>query len=249
MISPDSGEVYLFGKKLSNGFNLWNDIGYLVETPYSYPNLSVFDNLKLIHYLRRLKDLNSIDQIIEKLKLSKYRDIKAKNLSLGNKQRLGLAKAFMHQPKLLILDEPINGLDPEGIVEVRQLFKELANNGTTIFISSHILGEISKMAHRLAIIHEGKLVKELTSQQLNQEVERKLIIDTSENENALKVLNSNGFKVNINAEQQIECRDINTINKPESLSRFLVEQGFPPRQLFQYTEDLEMYFLRMIKSK
>ena len=161
MIKPDNGTITLFGKKLSAKSNQWNDIGYLVETPYSYPNLSVYENLKVIYKLRQLTNPTAIDNIIEKLKLTKYRNIKANALSLGNQQRLGLAKALIHNPKLLILDEPINGLDPEGIVDVRELLKELAKTGSTIFLSSHILGEISKLANRIAIIHEGKLIKEL----------------------------------------------------------------------------------------
>jgi ABC-2 type transport system ATP-binding protein len=141
-------------KKLTPQFDLWNEIGYLVETPYAYPNLTVEENLKVYYTLRMLNSPALIETIIEKLKLTKYKNIKAGVLSLGNQQRLGLAKALLHQPKLLILDEPINGLDPEGIVEVRELLKELASSGSTIFLSSHILGEISKAANRIGIIHE-----------------------------------------------------------------------------------------------
>ncbi|HEX5002621.1 MAG TPA: ATP-binding cassette domain-containing protein, partial [Bacteroidia bacterium] len=162
MIKPDSGSVRLFGKPVSRDFDIWNEVGYLVETPHGYPNLSVNENLQVYYQLRRLKKPAWVDEIICKLKLEKYRHKKEKFLSLGNKQRLGLAKALVHQPKLLILDEPINGLDPEGIVEVRSLLLELAAKGTTIFLSSHILGEISKLAHRIGIIHRGRLVKELT---------------------------------------------------------------------------------------
>jgi ABC-2 type transport system ATP-binding protein len=163
MIKPTNGTVSLFGNKLNNQFSLWNNIGYLVETPYAYPNLSVAENLSVYHSLRQLKDNKLIDTIIEKLNLSNYINTKAKHLSLGNQQRLGLAKALIHSPKLLILDEPINGLDPEGIVEVRRLLQNLSANGTTIFLSSHILGEIAKLANRIAIIHQGKLLEELNA--------------------------------------------------------------------------------------
>ena len=162
MIKPDTGNVNLFGKTLTASFNQWNDIGYLVETPYSYPNLSVAENLKVYYQLRQLSNPKIIPDIITKLKLSPYAHTQAKHLSLGNQQRLGLAKALMHEPKLLILDEPINGLDPEGIVEVRNLLREFAHKGSTIFLSSHILGEISKIANRIAIIHKGKLIQEVT---------------------------------------------------------------------------------------
>lgn len=114
MIRPDRGEVRLFGQTLDSSFKAWNDIGYLVETPYSYPNLSVLENLKVYYHLRQLHDPGLITRIMDRLKLGVYRDRKAAHLSLGNQQRLGLAKALMHEPKLLILDEPINGLDPRG---------------------------------------------------------------------------------------------------------------------------------------
>ena len=119
MIKPDDGNVTLFGKPLTSQFDQWNDIGYLVETPYSYPNLSVMENLKVFYKLRQLTNPGYIRRIIETFKLTACKDKKAKALSLGNQQRLGLAKALMHQPKLLILDEPINGLDPEGIAEIK----------------------------------------------------------------------------------------------------------------------------------
>ena len=248
MIKPDRGKVSLFGKKLTHSFDLWNDIGYLVETPYSYPNLSVFENLMVYYKLRLLNKPGLIQAIITKLKLTKYKNIKAKFLSLGNQQRLGLAKALMHNPKLLILDEPINGLDPEGIVEIRRLLTDLAQNGSTIFLSSHILGEISKVANRIGIIHEGKLLKEITTQELKNQLFRKIILNTTDNSGAMiQLLNSN-YSAILNANNEIEISDKNAIEHPEHISKLLVERGFPPRQLNLLTEDLEMYFLRTIKT-
>jgi ABC-2 type transport system ATP-binding protein len=249
MIKPDSGSITLFGKPLHPQFDQWNEIGYLVETPYAYPNLSVYENLKVYYHLRKLKDTALINNIIDKLKLTRYRDTKAKVLSLGNQQRLGLAKALMHQPKLLILDEPINGLDPEGIVEVRELLKSLAQNGTTIFISSHILGEISKIANRIGIIHEGSLIKELTVTELTSQLVKRIIVSTTNNERARQLLLAKGYSASINVNNEIEIPDAAAIDHPEDISRFLVEKDLPPRQLYLFTEDLEMYFLRTIRNK
>ena len=129
MIKPTSGESYLNGEKVdANSHNLWNSVGYLVEIPYSYPELTVRENLEIVRRLRLLPDSNSVDKVIKKLKLEAYQDRKAKNLSLGNAQRLGLAKAIIHNPDILILDEPANGLDPAGIVEIRELLHDLAFN-------------------------------------------------------------------------------------------------------------------------
>lgn len=249
MIKPDRGNITLFGNQLTSKFSQWNDIGYMVETPCSYPNLSVTDNLKVYYKLRQLTNPKLIDDIIGKLKLTNYKDKKAKVLSLGNQQRLGLAKALMHQPKLLILDEPINGLDPEGIAELRELLKNLAGNGLTVFLSSHILGEISKVANRIGIVHEGKLVKELTSKELSDQLIRKLIIKTNDNPNAVQVLISSDYNAVITGNDEIEVTNSEAIANPENISKLLAENNLPPKQIYLFTEDLEMYFLRTIRSR
>lgn len=247
MIKPDKGNISLFGRALTPKFDLWNDIGYLVETPNSYPNLSVTENLKVYYKLRQLNSSTLIDKIIEELNLTRYKDTKAKYLSLGNKQRLGLAKALMHRPKLLILDEPINGLDPAGIVEVRELLKNLAQNGSTIFLSSHILGEISKVVNRIGIIHNGKLIKELTTKELSKQLVKKVLVKTNNNGQALEYITSNSYKATLNKENEIEIHDKSAINHPEKISQLLVDAGFPPKQVYVFSEDLEMYFLRNIR--
>ncbi len=249
MITPDNGTITLFDKQLTSQFDQWNDIGYLVETPYSYPNLSVTENLKVYYKLRQLTNPKLIDEIIEKLKLTKYKDKKAKVLSLGNQQRLGLAKALIHKPKLLILDEPINGLDPEGIAEVRELLKDLAATGSTIFLSSHILGEISKVATRIGIIHEGKLVKELTTQKLTDQLIKKIIVKTSDNEKAVQELLGSNYKAEMTEHDEIEITNSEAILNPENISKLLVERNLPPQQVYLFIEDLEMYFLRTIRSR
>ncbi len=248
MIKPDSGTIKLFDKQLTKQFKHWNDIGYLVETPYSYPNLSVYDNLKVIYKLRQLANPKAIDDIIEKLKLTKYRNIKANALSLGNRQRLGLAKALMHTPKLLILDEPVNGLDPEGIVEVRELLSELAKNGSSIFLSSHILGEISKIAHRIGIIHEGKIVKELDTKELSDQIIKKVLVQTKDNEKALKILQKANYSVLLSDKNEIEVSNKGALEQPELIAKLLTENELPPKQVFLFTEDLEKFFLRTINS-
>jgi ABC-2 type transport system ATP-binding protein len=248
MIKPDNGNVALFGKKITSNFDRWNDIGYLVETPYSYPNLSVYENLKVIYKLRQLTDPTAIDRVIENLKLTEYKHIKSEVLSLGNRQRLGLAKALIHNPKLLILDEPMNGLDPEGIVEIRKLLTELAKNGSTIFLSSHILGEISKLANRIAIIHEGKLIKELTAEELSNDVIKKILVQTTDNQKALQYLRNSNYMTAQTDANEIEITDATALEHPEFISKLLTENGLPPKQIYQFTEDLEMYFLRTIKE-
>jgi len=245
MIKPSAGHFKLFNKSTKSN-TIWNDVGYLVEAPYAYPNLSVIDNLTIFARVRNLNG-QDIHEVIEQLHLKLYIDRKVKNLSQGNKQRLGLAKALIHKPKLLILDEPINGLDPEGIVEVRKLLLDLASQGTTIFLSSHILSEISKISTRIGIIHYGQLVKELYVDELEEQLHKSLVVETRNNLAAAKLLNKAGFKnCTVTIKQQIEIADPFALENPDKVSEFLVTAEYPPMQMYKYVEDLEHYFLRII---
>ncbi len=248
MIHPTAGSAYICGEKVSAGSNdLWGKVGYMVEVPYSYPELTVQENLEIIRRLRGIPDKQAVDAVINLLRLNPYSDRKAKDLSLGNAQRLGLAKALIHNPDILILDEPANGLDPVGIVEVRELFRDLAfNHGVTIFISSHILGEISRIATRIAIIHQGRLVQEVNTDQLGNLLRRRLVVDTLDNKSAQARLINAGYTVAISADGALEISTENAISHPEEIATALVTAGLPPTLLKVEEEDLESYFLRAI---
>jgi ABC-2 type transport system ATP-binding protein len=250
MIRPDSGDIRLFGHRTNQASGIWNDIGYLVESPHAYPDLTVRENLEVYCRLRGLPDRKPIDDVIGRLHLGQYSDRPARHLSTGNNQRLGLAKALLHRPKLLLLDEPVNGLDPAGIVEIREFLQDLASNhGTTIFLSSHILSEISRLATRIGIVHEGYLIKELNSSQLEAQIIRKLKIDTNNNEEARQLLQKSGYVSALTAENQLETMDPEAIGAPEKIATLLVNAQLPPKSLYVIEEDLESYFLRIIKEK
>ncbi len=250
MVRPTSGSCYLNGKKIHSGVHdLWNNVGYLVEIPYSYPDLTVHENLEIIKRMRFISNPKAVDSIVETFQLGLYQDVLAKNLSHGNKQRLGLAKAMIHNPDILILDEPANGLDPAGIVEIRELLRDLAfNKGVTIFISSHILSEISKLATRIGIIHQGHLVREITAHQVDHFLQKKLIISTRDNKAVQKRLNDEGYTANLNEKGDLEIKDKEAINHPENIVRMLVYSNMPPTLVKVEEEDLETYFLRTIKK-
>ena len=249
MIKPDSGSISLLGVKPQQSSEIWNNIGYMVETPNSYPNLTIRENLEVYYHLRGLRDKTQVSKIIKVLHLGSYENMKAKYLSLGNSQRLGLAKALMHNPKILILDEPINGLDPAGIVEVRKFLKELVKkNNTTIFLSSHILSEISKISTRIGIVHQGKLIREIDTNELADQIIKRLCINTVDNPKALLVLKSKGFSGVINNVGFIESTDRGAIQHPESISTLLVNLNLPPKMINVFEEDLENYFLRIIEN-
>lgn len=160
LVRPAAGTVRVFGRRIGGGQAWLRRVGFLVESATAYPNLTVAENLDI---QRRLTGAprTSVDDAIDRLGLGEYADRRADRLSLGNKQRLSLARALLHSPELLVLDEPANGLDPAGIVEIRELLRSLSrDHGTTVFLSSHILAEIAHLADRIAIVDAGRLVEE-----------------------------------------------------------------------------------------
>lgn len=248
MVKPTSGEAHVLGTTIRVGSrNPWDSVGYLVETPNAYPELSVRENLEAIRRLRPGTEPKAVDHIIELLGLATYADRSAGTLSLGNAQRLGLAKALMHRPRLLILDEPANGLDPAGIVEIRELLLELArSHGVTVFMSSHILGEVSKLADRIGIIHEGRLIQELDVDELERNRRRRLVVQTRNCEAARAVLASEGISAELTTNNVLEVLDDAVIAQPDDIATRLVNAGYPPTMLNVEQEDLEHYFLRLI---
>ena len=255
LIKPTSGECYIQGNKVDQyNLEVLNEIGYIIETPYSYPELTVQENLEIVSTLRGIRNKDVVDWVIEKLKLNQYKDKKVKHLSLGNVARLGIAKAIIHKPKILILDEPTNGLDPFGVIEVRELLKELANNlGTTVLISSHKLEEISKISTRIVIIHEGRLIREVESKDLDKCLEKRLLVSGSDNKAIKAVLSNNGYQVNFksyleNNSCYLELIDIKSVESSEEIATLLVNAGYPPKMLTVEKEDLENYFLRVLND-
>jgi len=250
MICPTSGSAFVLGEKVSaNNNDLWRKVGYLVETPSSYPELTVWENLEIMRRLHQIPDKKSVEAVIDKLRLTSYKNRKAGHLSLGNAQRLGLAKAFIHNPEILILDEPTNGLDPAGIVEIRELLKDLVtNHQATIFISSHILGEISKIATRIGIIHEGRLLQEVNADKLEQLLQKRLVVDAKDKKAVQVRLVKEGYVVNLAKNGVLEITDEKAVNHPENIATILVRADLPPTLLKVDEEDLELYFLRIIEG-
>src|SRR5215813_15209623 len=197
MIRPSAGVAFLLGTPVhADARELWAQVGYLVETPHAYPELTVRENLEVFRRLRGLRDEHIVERIIERLALTAYADRRAGTLSLGNAQRLGLAKALLHDPALLLLDEPANGLDPAGVVEVRDLLRELAHeHGVTIFLSSHLLGEVARIATRFGVIHQGRLVEELSATEMEHQRTRWLVVDARDRAGARATLNAAGLAV------------------------------------------------------
>jgi len=251
MIKPSSGSVSLFRTSIHPGIiSVWQRVGYMVETPHAYPDLTVRENLELVRRLRRLSDADAVRRMMEKLGLTQYVNRRARTLSLGNAQRLGLAKALIHHPDLLILDEPANGLDPAGIVEIRNLLRSLAStDGVTVFVSSHILSEVARLATRIGIIHEGKLVKEIDTEELSEQEDQRLVIDVHDVGTALLALGKAGITAKSNGQNTLIIKGKDTLRHPEVVATVLVQAGSPPSKLTVEQGDLESYFLKLVGAK
>lgn len=251
MIRPTAGHAELFGERVHAGATgLWRRVGHLVESATAYPELTVRDNLEVARRLAGIDDRRAGDRMIERLDLGSYADRRAGTLSLGNLQRLALARTLLGEPELLVLDEPANGLDPAGVIEIRELIRGLAQErGVTVFMSSHILGEVDRLATRVGIVHRGRLVEELDSDALDRRRDRRLEVITRDLDGAEQVLRSAGLSpVRRDAEGQparLELRDDRALEGPDDICRLLVAAGMPPTHLALGRESLEDHFIRL----
>jgi ABC-2 type transport system ATP-binding protein len=246
LIRPNSGEVTLLGTRMVSGEQaILARVGSLIETATAYPNLTVRENLDI---QRRLtgSPLASVAEAIKLLRLDEYANRLAGQLSLGNKQRLALARALLHCPDVLVLDEPANALDPAGIIEIRELLRRLANDqGVTIFISSHILAEIAHIADRIAIVHSGKLIEELSLDALRGKARKHLDVAVSDPDRALLLLTERFGTLRAERTQDGNLRLFDGADRVADIARVLVSSGLDLTRLCLQEEDLESYFMRL----
>ena len=248
MIRPTAGHAELFGQRVTaDASGIWRRVGHLVETATAYPELSVRDNLDVARRLQGLSDRGVVDRGIDRLGLREYADRRAGTLSLGNLQRLALARALLHDPELLVLDEPANGLDPAGVIEVRELLRELVRErGVTLFMSSHILAEVDRLATRVGIVHRGCVVEELDSEALARHRDVRLEVGARDPERADQVLRAAGFApARASGGSMLELREARAVDAPDVIARILVEAGTPPVHLALARETLEEHFMRL----
>ena len=251
MIRPTAGHAELFGQRVAAGAtSLWRRVGHLVESATAYPELTVRDNLDIARRLAGMTDRGAVDAVIERLALEAYADQRAGTLSLGNLQRLALARALLPGPDLLVLDEPANGLDPAGVIEIRELIRALANErGVTVFMSSHILGEVDRLATRIGIVHRGRLVEELDREALERHRDRRLEVAARDLDRAEAALRSAGLTptrgVPDGGSAILELRDSRALDAPDVVATVLVAAGAPPTRLAIARESLEDHFIRL----
>lgn len=248
MIKPTLGSARVLGETVRLGSQVpWAQVGYMVEAPRAYPELTTRENLEAARRLHPGTSPAAVEQIIEHLGLGVYADRQAGTLSHGNLQRLGLAKALLHQPRLLILDEPANGLDPAGIVEIRELLRQhTRTHGGTVFMSSHILAEVARLADRIGILHQGRLLQELSAAELEANRRRRLLLKAHDMEAARQTLTMVGLSVEVLPSGTLQLTDETSVGSPERVNSLLVQAGCPPYLLFVEEEELEAYFLRLV---
>lgn len=245
LVRPTAGSIEVLGKPMDSSHRLavLRQVGSLIESPSYYGHLTGEENLRIVQTLRGVPEKN-IREVLQIVRLDGQREKKVAHYSLGMKQRLGLAAALLGYPKLLILDEPTNGLDPAGIQEMRELICDLPRRfGMTVVVSSHLLSEIDQMADHVAIIREGELVFQDTLQALHSRSCRHLAMKTTDNEKALRLLKKQSLSC-----QEQEGYVILPVLRDEAaakLSCFLAEQHLGIIRLEERQKSLEDIFLEL----
>ena len=245
LAKPTSGEISMFGYSGKDLSKVRSRVGCLIEAPGVYPNMTAKENIEMKCRLFGISKKGYAEGILDKVGLLNVGKKKTKHFSLGMKQRLGIGMALVGEPDLLLLDEPINGLDPQGIAEIRDMiFKLRDEQNMTIIISSHILEELSKIATHYGIIHNGTLVQEITKEELMQRCGERMEIFLDDPKQALPVLDQMGFK-------NYQVTDKNTIHIYERLDESaavnmeLAKAGVSVRGIGITSEELENYFLNL----
>lgn len=248
LVKPTSGEIKIFDKNISNNKKaIYHRVGSIVETPGFYENLTGSENLTILARLRGIHRKDAVEYALKRVGLNKETRKLVSQYSLGMKQRLGIAAAIMHEPELLILDEPINGLDPIGIKEMRTFLVELCKEkNVTIIISSHILAEIEQLADYIGIIHEGKLLEEVTIEELRNRNRKYLEFQVSNNKKATLLIEQKLNLYNYEVREEGIIRIYSHLEQQGKINKMFVENNIEVTRITMNKENLEDYFTKLI---
>ncbi len=249
LIHPSSGSIELFGKSIQkNRASILEQVGAIIERPDLYPYLSATEHLQLFTKVRKQKiEASRIIDTLTQVGLSHRAQDKVQTFSLGMKQRLGIAIALVHNPSLIILDEPTNGLDPQGIADIRALIQHLAKEeGKTIFVSSHLLSEIEQVANQILIIHQGKKMVEGVTKELLDPEKRIVQIKTMDDAKALAIIVAGGFSQYLLTRKEGIFLKLPTTAIP-MLNESLVQSGIAVLGI-ETKNSLEDYFLQITSN-
>lgn len=247
LIKPTAGTVEILGHRMMpNAVRAFERIGSMVESAGAYGNLTVRENLEMQRRLLGLKRGSWVTEVVELCGLGEYLERRVDTLSLGNKQRVGLGRALLHKPEVLILDEPTNGLDPVGIADVRTLLRKLAlERGTTVFLSSHILSEVQQLADTIGIIHEGRLLEEIGYQELRRRNREYLELHVSDARRAAWALEEVCGLTDYAVHEEGVVRVYAGFDRAEEYNRALVEAGVGVIAAHMSEENLEDHFVKL----
>lgn len=248
LIHKSGGEIELLGANEENELNKARTmVGSLIESPSFYTNMTARENLEVSRLVRNIPGKKCIDEVLELVGLKDVEKKKVKNFSLGMRQRLGIANALMGNPKLLILDEPINGLDPMGIVEIRELLKKInKEKDMTILISSHILSELSELATTYGIISNGKLIEEITAKQLSEKCRQYIDLKVDDTARAVIFLER---ELGISDYEVLEDSNIKVFSNLDNVGEvnsLLSRSGIIVESISVKGENLEEYFMNKV---
>lgn len=248
LIHKSGGEIELLGANEENELNKARTmVGSLIETPSFYTNMTARENLEVSRLVRNIPGKKCIDEVLELVGLKDVEKKKVKNFSLGMRQRLGIANALMGNPKLLILDEPINGLAPMGIVEIRELLKKInKEKDMTILISSHILSELSELATTYGIISNGKLIEEITAKQLSEKCRQYIDLRVDDTARAVILLER---ELGISDYEVLEDSNIKVFSNLDNvgeINSLLSRSGIIVESISVKGENLEEYFMNKV---
>lgn len=244
--SPTDGEIRLFGRPVRDPV-VRRRLGVLIESSGLYPNMTARQKVVMKAKCMGLTDESSVDDVLKITGLFDVGKKKTKHFSMGMKQRLGVALALIGNPDLLILDEPINGLDPEGIRELRQLVLRLHDEGKTILVSSHILGELSKISTNYGIIKDGELIEQLTREELEEKCQDYFQIEVQDVQRALPLIQETFPRLQA---EVLDARSIRIygVEDGAELNQMLVENQIPVYASGFHHMDLEEYFLNRMEG-
>ncbi|WP_185290446.1 ABC transporter ATP-binding protein [Chryseobacterium lactis] len=246
LLESDRDNIFFQNKSLKqHRTEILASTGNLIESPCFYTKLTVSENLKYLDIIYG-KGAKRIDEVLEMVDLHNEKKKKASALSMGMKQRLGIAMAIFNDPKLLILDEPLNGLDPQGIFEMRKLFQYLNEQGKTIFLSSHILSELEKTATHIGIIEGGKMIFQGTKNELLNQVEREVTLKVDQPDKALSVLQES-FSATLDSSNKISVK-VSDDKSFNMLLKNLIQNGIEIYDTESQSTNLEQIFINLISK-
>ena len=248
LVIPSEGKMSIWGNADATGLAKARErMSFMIETPYANQDLTAHQNLEKQRLQKGIPNKSRIDEVLQTVGLTNIEKKKFKEFSLGMKQRFGLANALLAKPEIMVLDEPINGLDPEGIVEIRELLLKLnQQQNITIMISSHILSELSLMCDDYLFIAGGNIVKHLTHEELSNECRNFLHIHTDNDEMAIAVLQEKLQIKNFEVQKDGSITLYEYVDNVAPVSRTLFENGVLPLELSTGGESLEEYYMSIV---